>query len=502
LSNDYDKHDIGSPNPHKLARHSSNVSSNGGFDDYSRTLFNEEQYFDHVNPYVVNKQFEDLKPMVDTQLLDELSTNAINDGYNEDYYIEEVSGDCFSLSPTLSSLTRTTNDVSPIATPNKNSSHSGNSSHSAVIQNTKNPADVVRVKHIQGIPLTDNDIQVLLKDRQKKDNHNMIERRRRFNINDKIRELCNLLPNSGINCFSEGINNKRLNKGVILKESVEYIKFLKYEYGKLRILQEKYDSLSELNKELLRRLESTDPQSVAKLTTINHNILTISPSTSSGDKKYNEMLIQNHYSHLNDINAAENDKHNSYRNSHDNVINNSLNNDNVVLDTNSDPNIRLNNVDCVINQDSGLLFQNSSTFVVSKSTRNCGRDLNNEKDKRLTVMRRRSSRLANLYNCDSSNESRRNCELNESCKRRRLSTDLANCIGDEFLNNRGNYNNYGSRSFSKSVDEDVFQCKDMNLEFKGITSKETDSLGSSPSSATCIINNSNKVENELYLFRI
>lgn len=27
------------------------------------------------------------------------------------------------------------------------------------------------------------------KDRQKKDNHNMIERRRRFNINDRIKEL-------------------------------------------------------------------------------------------------------------------------------------------------------------------------------------------------------------------------------------------------------------------------------------------------------------------------
>ena len=33
-----------------------------------------------------------------------------------------------------------------------------------------------------------------LQDRQKKDNHNAIERRRRFNINDRIKELGTLLP--------------------------------------------------------------------------------------------------------------------------------------------------------------------------------------------------------------------------------------------------------------------------------------------------------------------
>lgn len=43
-------------------------------------------------------------------------------------------------------------------------------------------------------PLSEEDLRALQKDRQKKDNHNMIERRRRFNINDRIKELGTLLP--------------------------------------------------------------------------------------------------------------------------------------------------------------------------------------------------------------------------------------------------------------------------------------------------------------------
>ena len=34
------------------------------------------------------------------------------------------------------------------------------------------------------------------RDRRKKDIHNMIERRRRYNINDRIKELGTLLPRS------------------------------------------------------------------------------------------------------------------------------------------------------------------------------------------------------------------------------------------------------------------------------------------------------------------
>lgn len=48
------------------------------------------------------------------------------------------------------------------------------------------PPDVLQVKP-EPLQYTEADLHALTKDRQKKDNHNMIKRRRRFNINDRIR---------------------------------------------------------------------------------------------------------------------------------------------------------------------------------------------------------------------------------------------------------------------------------------------------------------------------
>lgn len=67
--------------------------------------------------------------------------------------------------------------------------------------------------NVKDEPLSEEDIKAFQKDRQKKDNHNMskeridrpisyhqrylsflVERRRRFNINDRIKELGTLLP--------------------------------------------------------------------------------------------------------------------------------------------------------------------------------------------------------------------------------------------------------------------------------------------------------------------
>eukprot|EP00066_Takifugu_rubripes_P029772 XP_011619038.1 PREDICTED: transcription factor EC-like isoform X1 [Takifugu rubripes] len=43
---------------------------------------------------------------------------------------------------------------------------------------------------------TEHDTRVIAKERQKKDNHNLIERRRRYNINYRIKELGTLIPKS------------------------------------------------------------------------------------------------------------------------------------------------------------------------------------------------------------------------------------------------------------------------------------------------------------------
>ncbi|XP_055881632.1 microphthalmia-associated transcription factor-like isoform X2 [Biomphalaria glabrata] len=69
------------------------------------------------------------------------------------------------------------------------------------------------------------------KERIKKDNHNMIERRRRFNINDRIKELGGLLPKT--------IDpDLRQNKGSILKASVDYIKCLQDEQRRYKMMME------------------------------------------------------------------------------------------------------------------------------------------------------------------------------------------------------------------------------------------------------------------------
>ncbi|CAG5122048.1 unnamed protein product [Candidula unifasciata] len=84
------------------------------------------------------------------------------------------------------------------------------------------------------------------KERIKKDNHNIIERRRRFNINDRIKELGGLLPRT--------IDpDLRQNKGTILKASVEYIKSLQDDQRKYRmVLEQKRKADSDLRKVLLK----------------------------------------------------------------------------------------------------------------------------------------------------------------------------------------------------------------------------------------------------------
>jgi hypothetical protein len=92
------------------------------------------------------------------------------------------------------------------------------------------------------------------KDRQKKDNHNMIERRRRFNINDRIKELGTLLPKSN-ESYYELVRDVRPNKGTILKSSVDYIKCLKHENNRLRKSEVRQKEIEVQNKKLIMRIQ-------------------------------------------------------------------------------------------------------------------------------------------------------------------------------------------------------------------------------------------------------
>ncbi|RDD37858.1 Microphthalmia-associated transcription factor [Trichoplax sp. H2] len=109
------------------------------------------------------------------------------------------------------------------------------------------PPDV----HVKQEPeVASNFIEKVLKDRQKKDNHNLIERRRRFNINDRIKELGALLPKQDA--------DMKTNKGIILKATVDYVKKLQREIVRLRQLEEKQHQLEATNKRLLLRIQELE----------------------------------------------------------------------------------------------------------------------------------------------------------------------------------------------------------------------------------------------------
>uniref|UniRef100_A0A452TN12 Transcription factor binding to IGHM enhancer 3 n=1 Tax=Ursus maritimus TaxID=29073 RepID=A0A452TN12_URSMA len=101
--------------------------------------------------------------------------------------------------------------------------------------------------------LPETEAKALLKERQKKDNHNLIERRRRFNINDRIKELGTLIPKS-----SEP--EMRWNKGTILKASVDYIRKLQKEQQRSKDLESRQRSLEQANRSLQLRIQELELQ--------------------------------------------------------------------------------------------------------------------------------------------------------------------------------------------------------------------------------------------------
>lgn len=99
--------------------------------------------------------------------------------------------------------------------------------------------------------MSDEEKRMWAKDRQKKDNHNMIERRRRFNINDRIKELGTLLPKSTD-------PDMRQNKGTILKASVEYIRRLKKDQDRMKQMETRQRQLEMNNRKLLLRMQQME----------------------------------------------------------------------------------------------------------------------------------------------------------------------------------------------------------------------------------------------------
>ncbi|CAH1784177.1 unnamed protein product [Owenia fusiformis] len=99
--------------------------------------------------------------------------------------------------------------------------------------------------------MCNDDARAWAKERQKKDNHNIIERRRRFNINDRIKELGTLLPR----CNDPDM---RQNKGSILKASVDYISKLKRDQARMKQAEEKQRKLEQMNRKMLLKIQQLE----------------------------------------------------------------------------------------------------------------------------------------------------------------------------------------------------------------------------------------------------
>ncbi|XP_056588915.1 melanocyte inducing transcription factor b isoform X3 [Triplophysa dalaica] len=114
------------------------------------------------------------------------------------------------------------------------------------------PANLSNIKR----EYSEAEVRALAKERQKKNNHNLIERRRRFNINDRIKELGTMIPKSND-------PDMRWNKGTILKASVDYIRKLQREQQRAKELENRQKKLEHANRHLMLRIQELEMQARA-----------------------------------------------------------------------------------------------------------------------------------------------------------------------------------------------------------------------------------------------
>lgn len=110
--------------------------------------------------------------------------------------------------------------------PNNDYFNSNGNNHQFFLQSSKDSSQMESSQLKQIMNNSNNSPYVnnnqLIKDKHKKETHNRVERKRRDFINCQIQKLAELLPTEFfLNC------DLKMNKGVILKNSVEYITSMK-----------------------------------------------------------------------------------------------------------------------------------------------------------------------------------------------------------------------------------------------------------------------------------
>eukprot|EP00057_Strongylocentrotus_purpuratus_P027570 XP_011682044.1 PREDICTED: transcription factor EC isoform X2 [Strongylocentrotus purpuratus] len=119
-------------------------------------------------------------------------------------------------------------------------------------QSSSCPPELNQVK-TEPLAYPEEHVRAHAKERQKKDNHNMIERRRRFNINDRIKELGTLIP-------KHLDPDQRQNKGTILKSSVDYIRKMQKDQSKHKQIEGRQKQLETINRRMMLRIQELEMQ--------------------------------------------------------------------------------------------------------------------------------------------------------------------------------------------------------------------------------------------------
>ncbi|XP_008107897.1 transcription factor EB [Anolis carolinensis] len=188
----------------------------------------------------------------------------LNIGSNPEREIDDVIEDIMQLTTTVGCINPEIHmpNTLPLSSSHMNVYSSDLPMTPSVVGMTSSscPADLTQKRDY-----TDAESRALAKERQKKDNHNLIERRRRFNINDRIKELGMLIPKAGD-------LDVRWNKGTILKASVDYIRRMQKDLQRSRDLENHSRRLEIANKQLWLRIQELEMQARV------HGLPTTSPS--------------------------------------------------------------------------------------------------------------------------------------------------------------------------------------------------------------------------------
>ncbi|XP_033647437.1 transcription factor EC-like isoform X2 [Asterias rubens] len=164
--------------------------------------------------------------------------------------VDDILDEVISLESSIGedALSQYLQDPMPVHTYLDQLSPTGGMTPAAVpTQSVSCPADLNQIKQE---PFQEQ-VRAIAKERQKKDNHNMIERRRRFNINDRIKELGTLIP--------KNIDpDQRQNKGTILKCSVDYIMKLQKEQTRFKAAEERQKKLQSVNRRMMLRIQELE----------------------------------------------------------------------------------------------------------------------------------------------------------------------------------------------------------------------------------------------------